>query len=38
MQNIDQVARQNASATRQAAQVAESLNTLAGRLRGLTAG
>ncbi len=38
MQNIDQVARQNASATRQAAQVAESLNTLAGRLRGLTSG
>jgi methyl-accepting chemotaxis protein len=38
MQSIDQVARQNASATRQAAQVAEGLNTLAGRLRGLTSG
>jgi methyl-accepting chemotaxis protein len=33
MQNIDHVARQNASATRQAAQVAESLNSLAVRLR-----
>jgi methyl-accepting chemotaxis protein len=36
MRSIDQVAKQNAAATRQAAQVAENLNTLAGRLRGMT--
>jgi methyl-accepting chemotaxis protein len=37
MKSIDQVAKQNAVATRQAAQVAENLNALASRLGGMTA-
>ncbi len=38
MKNIDQVAKQNAVATRQAAQVAEGLNTLGARLTRLISG
>jgi methyl-accepting chemotaxis protein len=37
MKNIDQVAKQNTVATRQAAQAAENLNTLGARLTALTA-
>ena len=37
MKNIDQVAKQNTVATRQAAQAAENLNTLGTRLASLTA-
>jgi methyl-accepting chemotaxis protein len=37
MKNIDQVAKQNTVATRQAAQAAENLNTLGTRLTSLTA-